>query len=154
MKNFARFSWVLISWETFSTFSRGINKSTTRHTSQANDLVNAEGHAREKPTLPCSQGRNMAFWYLSWACNIKKAAAFANWSAPKKGALFSLIYCFESFCIYYIPHNYFIPQTMPHANPQTHSSLHSPISNYWLASLWHNRLIPQFRVSSDLMGHT
>ena len=40
----------------------------------------------------------------------------------KKGALFSLIYFFGSFCVYYIPHNYVIPQPMPHAIPQTHSS--------------------------------
>ena len=30
------------------------------------------------------------------ARNIKTAAAFANWLAPKKGALFSLIYFFEN----------------------------------------------------------
>ena len=41
-----------------------------------------------------------------------------NWLAPKKGAIFSLIYFFW---IYYIPHNYVIPQAMPHAIPQTHS---------------------------------
>ena len=49
MKNFAGFSWVLTLWETFSSFSRGINKSTTRHTREASDLVNAKGHAWEKP---------------------------------------------------------------------------------------------------------
>ena len=38
----------------------------------------------------------------------------------KKGAIFSLIYFFESFCLYYIPHNYVIPQAMLHAIPQTH----------------------------------
>ena len=46
--------------ETFSPFSRGVNISTTRprgappgnrQTSQANDLVNAKGHAREKALL-------------------------------------------------------------------------------------------------------
>ena len=62
----------------------------------------------------------VAFWLSSYV-NIKTAAAFANWLAPKKGALFSLIYFFGSFCIYYIPHNYVIPQAMPHAIPQTHS---------------------------------
>ena len=59
------------------------------------------------------------FWLSS--CNIKTAAAFPNWLAQKKGALFSLIYFFGSFCIYYIPHNYVIPQAMPPAIPQTHS---------------------------------
>ena len=39
----------------------------------------------------------------------------------KKGALFSLIYFFGSFCIYYMPQDYVIPQAMPHAIPQTHS---------------------------------
>ena len=42
----------------------------------------------------------------------------------KKGAIFSLIYFFESFCIYCIPQNYIIPQAMPHAIPQTHSGFY------------------------------
>ena len=47
--------------------------------------------------------------------NIKTAAAFANLLASKKGALFSLMYFFGSFCVYYIPNSYVIPQAMPHA---------------------------------------
>ena len=45
---------------------------------------------------------------------------------PKKGVLFSLIYFFGSFCIilYYIPHNYVVPQAMPHAIPQTQSAFY------------------------------
>ena len=66
----------------------------------------------------------VAFWLSSYVNNIKTAAAFADWLAPKKGALFSLIYFFGSFCIYYIPHNYVIPQAMPHAIPQTHSAFY------------------------------
>ena len=58
------------------------------------------------------------------ACNIKTAAVFANWLAPKNGALFSLIYFFGSFCVYYILHNYVIPQAMPHFIPQIHSSFY------------------------------
>ena len=54
-----------------------------------------------------------------WARNIKKAAA-CELIGAKKGAIFSLIYLFESICLYYIPHNYVIPQAMPHAIPQTH----------------------------------
>ena len=34
---------------------------------------------------------------------------------------FSLIYFFAPISIFYIPHNYVIPQAMPHAIPQTHS---------------------------------
>ena len=48
--------------------------------------------------------------------------------AAKKGAVmtsacrpFSLIYFFAPISIFYIPHNYVIPQAMPHAIPQTHS---------------------------------
>ena len=63
----------------------------------------------------------VAFWLSSYV-NIKTAAAFATWLAPKKDALFSLIYLFGSFCIYYIPHNYVIPQAMPHAIWQIHSA--------------------------------
>ena len=53
-----------------------------------------------------------------------KKRLLVNWLAPKKGAIFSFIYFLKSFCIYYIPHNYAIPQTMPHAIPQTYSSFH------------------------------
>ena len=35
---------------------------------------------------------------------------------------FSLIYFFAPVSIFYIPHNYVIPQAMPHAIPQTHSA--------------------------------
>ena len=37
---------------------------------------------------------------------------------------FSLIYFFESFCMYYLPHNYVIPQAMPHVIPQTTSAFY------------------------------
>ena len=43
------------------------------------------------------------------ARNIKTAAVFADGLAPKKGVRFSLIYFFGSF-VYYIPHDYVIPQ--------------------------------------------
>ena len=59
--------------------------------------------------------------HRSRARNIKKRL-FVSWLAPKKGVIFSFIYFFKSFCIYYIPHNYVIPQAMPHAIPQTHST--------------------------------
>ena len=42
-----------------------------------------------------------------WALNIKKAAT-CELIGAKKGAIFSLIYFFESFCLYYIQHNYVI----------------------------------------------
>ena len=50
-----------------------------------------------------------------------KKRLLVNWLASKKGAIFTLIYFFKSFCIYYIPPNYVIPQAMPHAIPQAHS---------------------------------
>ena len=58
----------------------------------------------------------VAFWLSSYV-NIKTAAAFANWLAPKEDALFSLIYLFRSFCIFYIPHNYVIPFRKPCHTP-------------------------------------
>ena len=80
----------------------------------------------------------VAVWLSSYV-NIKTAAAFANWLAPKKDALFSLIYFFGSFCIYYIPHNYTIPQVMPHAIPQTHSAFYphrtQSCYHYWSLSV-------------------
>ena len=66
-----------------------------------------------------------------WARNIKKAAA-CEWLAPKKGAIFSLIYFFESFCLYHIPHDYVIPQAMPHAIPQTHSPFYPHRLIVWI----------------------
>ena len=59
--------------------------------------------------------------------NKRTATAIApsNWCSKRRGRdtrmLFSLIHFFESFCINYIPHNYVIPQDMPHAIPQTYS---------------------------------
>ena len=37
---------------------------------------------------------------------------------------FSLIYFFAPVSIFYILHNYVIPQAMPHAIPQTHSAFY------------------------------
>ena len=88
----------------------------------------------------------VAFWLSSYV-NIKTAAAFANWLALKKGALFSLIYFFGSFCIYYIPHNYVIPQTMPHAIPQTHS----PFYPHRFSFLWSKPRVTNLAISS---GHS
>ena len=62
--------------------------------------------------------------HRSRARKIKKVANFANWLAPKKGTLCSLIYFFQSFSIYYIPHDYVTPQAMPRAIPQIHSSFY------------------------------
>ena len=45
------------------------------------------------------------------ARNINKADACAL-IGVKKGPIFSLIYFVESFCIYFIPHNFVIPQAM------------------------------------------
>ena len=50
--------------------------------------------------------------------------------APKKRRgkdahmFFSLIYFFAPFSIFYITHNYVIPQAVPHAIPQTHSAFY------------------------------
>ena len=66
-----------------------------------------------------------------WASNIKKAAA-CELIGAKKGAIFSLIYFFESICSYYIPHNYVIPQAMPHTIPQTHSPFYPHQLVVWI----------------------
>ena len=42
----------------------------------------------------------------------------------KKGRTFQFNLFLWVICVYYIPHNYVIPQTMPHDIPQTHSSCH------------------------------
>ena len=51
--------------------------------------------------------------------------AHSNWRQKRRGndarMPFSLIYFFAPISIFYIPHNYVIPQAMPHAIPQTHS---------------------------------
>ena len=67
-----------------------------------------------------------------------KKRLIVNWLAPKKGAFFSLIYFFKSFCICYIPHNYFVPQAMPHAILQTHSAFYPHrfmCSDWWISIL-------------------
>ena len=38
--------------------------------------------------------------------------------------LFILIYFIAPFTIFYIPHNYVIPQAVPHAIPETHSAFY------------------------------
>ena len=44
---------------------------------------------------------------------------------------FSLIYFFAPISIFYIPHNYVIPQAMPHAIPQTHSAFYPHRNDTW-----------------------
>ena len=58
---------------------------------------------------------------LVWASSNKwtsRAVAQWNWRQKKarqrRAMLFSLIYFFAPFFIFYIPHNYIIPQAMPH----------------------------------------
>ena len=57
-----------------------------------------------------------------------KAVAHSNWRQKRRGndarMPFSLIYFFAPVSIFYILHNYVIPQTMPHAIPQTHSAIY------------------------------
>ena len=59
-----------------------------------------------------------------------KASARSNWRQKRRGsdarALSCLIYFFAPFPIDYIPHNYVIPQAMPHAIPQSFRLLPSP----------------------------
>ena len=54
-----------------------------------------------------------------------KAVVHSNWRQKRRGndarMPFSLIYFFAPVSIFYILHNYVIPQAMPHAIPQTHS---------------------------------
>ena len=52
----------------------------------------------------------------------------------------SLIYFFAPFSIFYIPHNYVIPQAMPHAIPQTHSAFHP-----------HRRVTSERKISRRIM---
>ena len=88
------------------------------------DIVRKKLIDREKSRSPS--------WLLDchrcWARNIKKAAAY-EFIGVKKGRIFSLIFFFESFCLYYIPHNNVIQQAMPQAIPQINSFplLPSPI---------------------------
>ena len=62
--------------------------------------------------------RRLVFWLSSGGASSVKEEAACELIGTKKGAIFSLIYFFKSFCIYYIPHNYVIPQAMLHAIPQ------------------------------------
>ena len=81
--------------------------------------------------------------HRSRARNIKKAAARKLFGA-KKGRIFGLIHFFKSFCIYFIPHNYVIPQANPHAIPQTHSVFYphrlEMFKTFYSTSDWRNDL--------------
>ena len=83
---------------------------------------------RRKNLCGCAEKANRQWAFLGFLLSSyvepDTENAFANWLAPKKGALFSIIHFFGSFCVYYIPHNYVIPQAMPHAMPQTHSAFY------------------------------
>ena len=71
-----------------------------------------------------------------------KAIAPSNWRPKRRGRdtrmLFSLIHFFESLCINDTPHNYVIPQAMPHAIPQTYSVFYAhrfpPLNDVWETS--------------------
>ena len=71
--------------------------------------------------LFCFRARTRVFFSRP---HSDKKAVISPLIGTKKGALFSLIYFFDLLCIYFIPHNYAIPQAMPHAIPQTHSSFY------------------------------
>ena len=55
------------------------------------------------------------------SCSLKWAPKKAR---QRRAHVFSLIYFFAKFSIFHIPHNYVIPQAVPHAIPQTHSSFY------------------------------
>ena len=63
-----------------------------------------------------------------------KAVSHSNWRQKGRGKdtrmLFILTYFFAPISIYYFPHNYVIPQAMPHAISQTHEFLLLP-SPFW-----------------------
>ena len=73
-------------------------------------------------TLPC--------WFESAVINEPAKQLLTQIGAKKKRRsndarmLFSKIYFFAPFCIFYTPHNYIVLQAMPHAIPQTHSTFY------------------------------
>ena len=81
--------------------------------------------AVRKRLIESEKSRNPSWLFdchRSRARKIKKVATFANWLASKKGALFRLIYFFQPFSIYHIPHDYVTPQThsfYPHRSHET-----------------------------------
>ena len=79
----------------------------------------------------CSEKGNrqwafVAFWLSSHVqpATLKQRLRLQIDWHQKTAQLFSLIYFFGSFYVYYFLHNYVIPQAMPHAIPQTHSSFY------------------------------
>ena len=54
----------------------------------------------------------------------KHSGCVSKLIGAKKGRTFQFNLFLWVFYVYYIPHNYVIPQTMPHDIPQTHSSCH------------------------------
>ena len=54
----------------------------------------------------------------------KQSGCVGKLIGAKKGRTFQFNLFLWVICVYYIPHDYVIPQTMPHDIPQTHSSCH------------------------------
>ena len=83
---------------------------------------------QDPPPPPPPPG--VAFFFIEKCLNAwtSKAVAHSNWRQKRRGndarMPFSLIYFFAPISIFYIAHNYVIPQTMPHAIPQTHSAIY------------------------------
>ena len=89
-------------------------------------VCSKEGLPRGGPPPP----RGVAPVFIEKCLNAwtSKAVAHSNWRQKRRGndarMPFSLIYFFAPVSIFYILHNYVIPQTMPHAIPQTHSAIY------------------------------
>ena len=71
--------------------------------------------------LPC--------WFKPVVINEPAKKLLTQIGTKKRGGkdahmFFSLIYFFAPFSIFYITHNYVIPQAVPHAIPQTHSAFY------------------------------
>ena len=79
---------------------------------------------RHRPTSTKSSS-----WFLS---SLLKKRLLVTWLAPKKGAIFSLIYFFEWLCIHCIPHNYVFRKAMPQAILQTHSAFYPHRLIIWI----------------------
>lgn len=75
-------------------------------------------YAANKPTT--SIGHSLSYPKEWLICSVKKMTPFCRTCNIEKGgcswklALLSWIYFFESVCIYYLPHDWAIPQVMTH----------------------------------------
>ena len=100
------------------------------------DRYNRISIKSDLPIFLAMRFRGFLIVIVCQARNIKTVAAFANRLAPKKSALFSLIYFFGSFCVYCIHSVLRFPEWCP--------------IETWCMKLWFRTHLNSFHFSAQI----